>query len=121
MQLQHIGGEFSICRVGDLRRVDLSRPFLFIGRTDEELSVVCPTESAPKDALARDDGWRAFRVAGTLDLSLTGVLARLSATLAGAGVGIFAVSTYNTDYILVKRGQLPRAVDALTAAGHTFL
>ena len=118
MKLKVLGTVFSVCRTADLSRVDLSREFVFIGKTDEELSVVCPQDAVPEDALAREDGWRAFRVEGVLDFSLTGILARLSGTLAEAGIGLFAVSTYNTDYILVKRENLARALAALAAAGY---
>ena len=118
MKLKVLGTVFSVCRTADLSRVDLSREFVFIGKTDEELSVVCPQDAVPEDALAREDGWRAFRVEGVLDFSLTGILARLSGTLAEAGIGLFAVSTYNTDYILVKRENLARALAALSAAGY---
>ncbi|MBQ1552188.1 MAG: ACT domain-containing protein, partial [Clostridia bacterium] len=68
--------------------------------------------------LAREDGWRAFRVAGVLDFSLTGVLSGITGVLAGAGVGVFAVSTYDTDYILVKRVDAGKAADALARAGY---
>ena len=108
---------FSVCRVDSAAEVDLSAEFCFVGKTDEELSLVCPQNRVPEHALAREDGWRAFRVEGVLDFSLTGILARLSSALAEAGIGLFAVSTYNTDYILVKREDLPRALEALRGAG----
>ena len=117
MKLEVLRPVFSVCRIGSLAQADLSAEFCFVGKTDQELSLVCPQDRAPRDALAREDGWRAFRVAGVLDFSLVGILARLSAALAAAGVGIFAVSTYNTDYILVKQDDLPRALAALRAAG----
>lgn len=118
MKLEVLDPVFSVCKARDLSGVDFSAEYCFVGKTDAELSLVCPRSAAPADALAREDGWRAFRVAGTLDFSLTGVLAGLSTALAGAGVGIFAVSTYDTDYILVKEKDLPRALAALRAAGH---
>ena len=118
MKLEVLAPVFSVCRVDRLPAGALESEFCFVGRTDRELSLVCPQDAAPADALAREDGWRAFRVAGVLDFSLTGVLAGLSAALADAGVGIFAVSTYDTDYILVKEENLPRALAALRAAGY---
>ena len=118
MKLEVLAPVFSVCRVDRLPAGALESEFCFVGRTDRELSLVCPQDAAPADALAREDGWRAFRVAGVLDFSLTGVLAGLSAALADAGVGIFAVSTYDTDYILVKAENLPRALAALRAAGY---
>lgn len=88
-----------------------------IGRTGEELSIVAPEASMPAD-MRHLAGRRALRVAGTLDHSLTGVLASIATPLADAGVPIFALSTWDTDYVLVADGDLGRAVDALTAAGH---
>jgi hypothetical protein len=71
--------------------------------------------------VAREDGWRAMRVVGTLDFSLTGILSGIATALADAKIGIFAVSTYDTDYILVKQENLDRAVEALKEAGYGFI
>ena len=87
---------------------------------DQLISLVCETASVPENTLAREDGWRAFRVEGTLDFSLTGILSGLSAVLAENKIGIFAVSTYNTDYILVKEENFEKAAAALEAAGYLF-
>lgn len=91
--------------------------FVSITRTGDELSVVCPEASIPQDVIA-SRGWRCLRVAGPLDFSLVGVLAALASPLAAAGVSIFAISTYDTDYLLAREADLPGAVEALTAAGH---
>jgi hypothetical protein len=79
------------------------------------------TEDVPDDALRRDDGWKAFRIQGDLDFSLTGILSRISGLLAENGIGIFAVSTYNTDYILTKAENFLRALDVLAAAGYRIV
>lgn len=92
-------------------------PFFSITRTADELSVVCPEDAVPADVRC-ESGWRAFQVAGPLDFSLTGILAAIAAPLAAAGVSIFAVSTFDTDYVLVKEANLARAIDALREAGH---
>jgi hypothetical protein len=86
-------------------------------RTDEELSLVRAADAVPNDARA-ERGWRALRIAGTIDFALTGVLASVLAPLGDASISIFAVSTYDTDYILVREHALPAAVDALRGAGH---
>lgn len=86
-------------------------------RTPSELSVVCRDDAAPP-GVAANRGWRAIAVAGTLDFALTGILSSLAAPLAAAGISIFAVSTHDTDYVLVKAEALGRAVAALAAAGH---
>jgi hypothetical protein len=86
-------------------------------RTPAELTVVCEGGRVPPDVRA-ERGWRALAVAGPLDLALTGVLLALLEPLAGAGVAIFAVSTYDTDHVLVPADRLGDAVAALRAAGH---
>ena len=85
---------------------------------DRERSLVCPTDRVPVATLAREDGWRAFRIEGQLDFSLVGILARISSILAAEEIGIFAVSTFDTDYILVKAENLDRALSALARAGY---
>ncbi len=91
--------------------------FSSITRTDDELSIVCPESAVPVGVRA-ERGWRALRVAGVLDFSLVGVLASLAVPLAGAGINLFAVSTFDTDYLLVREPDLARAVAALRGAGH---
>ena len=118
MHLQKLSYEFSVCQTEDLTGIRFDDEFLFIGKTDSELSVVCRTESVPENTINREDGWTAYRICGTLEFSLVGILADISRTLADAGVGIFAVSTYNTDYILVKKALQGKAEEALLNAGH---
>ena len=119
MIIKTIEEDFSICKVADYGAVDLSSPFIFTGSTDEEKSLVCPTRSVPANTVERDDGWRAFRIDGTLDLSLIGILAHISKVLAEGGIGIFAVSTYNTDYILTRSECFERALGLLRSAGYS--
>ena len=92
--------------------------FWSITRSDAELSVVARQDDVPPTASA-ERGWCAFEVAGPLDFSLTGVVSLLVAPLADAGVPIFVISTFETDYILVRERDLERSVDALTSAGHS--
>ena len=89
-------------------------------RTAAELSVVCADAAVP-DGVRAERGWRALTVAGPLDLALTGVLASLAVPLAEAGVAIFAIATFDTDYLLVRRERLSDAVTALRAAGHRVI
>ena len=91
--------------------------FVSITRTDEELSIVVAQDRVPADIRAVGT-WRALKVQGPLDFALTGILAALTAPLAHAGVSLFAIATYDTDYVLVKEETLAEAVRALTAAGH---
>ena len=116
MELEPIESLCTVCQVADYSQVDLTQPFLFLGKTDQENSLVCPTDRVPANTTRRDDGWRAFRIQGVLDFSLIGILARISAVLAENGVGLFALSTFNTDYILVKEENFSRALTVLEKA-----
>ena len=121
MELKKIDHKLTVCKVADVSDIDMSADFYFIGKTDEELSLVCRTEDTPGQTTARDDGWRGFRIQGVLDFSLIGILSKLSGILAENKIGIFAVSTYNTDYILVKEENFERALDILAAEGYTVV
>ena len=89
-----------------------------VARTDDELSIICAAELVPEDAPA-DYDWTVLQVTGPFDFTVTGVIAQLSAPLAAAGIPILSVSTYTTDYILVKMERLTTVVEALEQAGHT--
>ncbi len=93
--------------------------FISITRTADELSIVCAEGAVPDDVQA-ERGWRMLQVQGPLDFGLVGVLSSITAPLADAGVSVFAISTYDTDYVLVKGTDLSRAVQALEAAGYTL-
>ena len=120
MELLVLTEEFSVCKLKDYSQVDIGQPFVFIGSTDEEKSLVCPTRLVPADMLERADGWRAFRIAGVLDFSMVGVLAGISDILARNDIGIFSISTFNTDYILTRTGQFEEALRLLELAGCTI-
>lgn len=121
MQIKIIEYDFSVCKVKDFSMVNLQDEFCFTGKTDEENSLVCMTERVPELTLERDDGWRAFRIQGVLDFSLIGILSKISALLAESNIGIFAVSTYNTDYIFTKAEVFSKAIDVLTEAGYQVI
>lgn len=121
MKIQKLPHDFSVCKVTDYSSVDCNREFTFIGSTDEERSLVCRTHDLPTNTIDRDDGWKAFRIQGILDFSLIGILSAISAILAEHQIGIFAISTFNTDYILVKAEQFQRAADVLACAGYEII
>ena len=98
----------------------LASPFFAIMRTAEELSMVAP-ETVELPAERTEAGWVCFKVEAVLDLSLVGILARLATVLAAAQVAIFALSSFNTDYLLVKREHFATAADALVAAGYQII
>jgi hypothetical protein len=93
--------------------------FYSISKTEDELSIVC-SSSTQLNSEKTEIGWSAIKIMGPLDFSLTGVLAKISAVLAEAEISIFAVSTFDTDYILVKSDKLPVAKESLLASGYTF-
>ena len=118
MRIQVIADWFSVCKVEDYSEVSFESKFCFTGRTDEERSLVCLTQDVPGNCTHREDGWRAFRIAGELDFSLVGILAGIAKLMAENRIGIFAISTYNTDYVLVKQENFERALNALENAGY---
>ncbi|MFY9115075.1 MAG: ACT domain-containing protein [Dethiobacteria bacterium] len=120
MELKIINQEFSICKVEDLSQIDYSDRFCFVSKTDEELSLVCNTNLVPKNAIECDNGWKAFRIQGMLDFSLMGILSRISTLLAENKIAIFAVSTYNTDYILTKEKNFDKSIKILERNGYVI-
>ncbi len=119
MELERLDYDLTVCKVKSIGEIDLASDFYFIGKTDEELSLVCRTERVPADTLRREDGWKGFRIRGTLDFSLTGILAPIADILAENRIGIFAVSTFNTDYVLVKKENWEKALELLEKAGYS--
>ena len=121
MELKKIHEDFSVCQVQDYSLTDTASEYCFLGKTDEENSLVCITGQVPANATKRDDGWKAFRIQGVLDFSLIGILAKIATILAEHAISIFAVSTYNTDYVFIKGDNYQRGLEILQAAGYTIL
>lgn len=121
MELKRIDYELTICKVSDVSDINLNAGFYFIGRTDEEISLVCRMEDVPEHVITRSDGWKGFYIQGVLDFSLVGILSKLSGILAEQRIGIFAVSTYNTDYILVKKENYEKALTILALKGYSVV
>ena len=115
-----LAGHMSICRLDATSMVPdwaVEGGFFSVTRTDDELSVVCPEEVVPDEARS-EGGWRVLKLEGSFEFSEVGVLASVAAPLAEAGVGIFVVSTFDTDYVLVKEEQLQPTMAALRGQGH---
>lgn len=121
MELKKIHQDFSVCQVDDYSLVNFESQYCFIGKTDEEKSLVCATSEVPPNALWHDDDWKAFRIQGVLDFSLVGILSKIAAILANHAISIFAVSTFNTDYILIKSKNYQRGLEILEAAGYKIV
>lgn len=121
MRIQKLDDQFSVCKVADYSEVNLEDEYCFVGKTAEEKSLVCVTDHVPGNVTDREDGWRAFRIQGSLDFSLIGILSHISNVLAKNKIGIFAISTYDTDYILTKKENFYKAIKALEDAGYEIL
>jgi hypothetical protein len=119
-RLRVLSGRFAVCRLAADAEIPAglaSGALLSITRTANELSIVCDERSAPPAARI-ERGWACLMVEGPLAFNAVGVLASITGPLAAAGVSIFSLSTFDTDYVLVSHEHLPRAIDALRAAGH---
>lgn len=121
MRIKKMNRDFSVCRVADYTLVNLNADYCFIEKTEEENSLVCMTEDVPANTTEREDDWKAFRIEGVLDFSLIGILAGIAGVLAEHGISIFAVSTYNTDYVLIKRESYGKALEILGGAGYEIV
>jgi uncharacterized protein len=119
MNLEYLPQTFTVCKIAEPAAVNLTAPFSFLSRTDTEVSLVCPSEKAPAQTLAREDGWRALRVQGAMAFTLVGVLSELTGLLARHEIPVFAVSTFDTDYLFVKAEHWARTLDVLRNGGHT--
>ena len=119
MLLTLLPQDFSVCRLPLNSPVDLAQEFVFVSRTDAELSLVCETEAVPPTALQVKHHWKALRISGELDFSLVGILANISGLLAQHHISIFAISTYLTDYIFVQETTLQNTIQVLCDNGHS--
>ena len=121
LTLEGANGEFCVCKVRAI--ADLSRysaPCCLM-RTDREISLVCRAEDAPHDTLAKEDGFSMLRIAGELDFSLVGILSRLCSILAKEQIPVFAISSFDTDYLLVRQSQFEKARAAFVLCGANFV
>ena len=121
MDLEFLKIDFTVCKVKDLSKVNFDSDFVFVSKTDNEVSVVCRTSDVPENATSQEGGWRAFRIVGTLDFSLVGVIAKISTLLSENRIPVFVVSTYNTDYVLLKQENETKALGVLSQAGYRIL
>lgn len=113
MNLKILKEEFSICKIETKEQIPFEDNYVFAAKTEEEFSLVCQTKHVPEKTLACESGWRALKIEGILDFSLIGILSGISSVLAEHKIGIFVVSTYNTDYILLKQENLAKGCSVL--------
>ena len=121
MEIKRLDNSFTVCKVQDYSLVCLEDEYCFIGKTDEENSLVCINEKVPENVVDREDGWRAFRIQGVLNFSLIGILSKITSILAEHSIGVFAISTYNTDYIFVKEENFCEALKLITNEGYEIV
>lgn len=121
MKLKMLEQTFSICKIQNISGVNFQSEFCFLGKTSEEISLVCATSDVPNNTIERDDEWKGLKIVGVLDFSLIGILSKITTVLAKNNIGIFAVSTYNTDYLFVKEKNYIKALKALQEAGYEIL
>jgi hypothetical protein len=122
LTLHPMEGTFAICKLGNTDAIPewaLAGEFVSITRTADELSIVCSAHVVP-EGIVCERGWRCLHVAGAMPFSVVGVLASITAPLAEAGISIFAISTFDTDYLLVKELDFPATANALKQFGHTL-
>lgn len=118
MKIQVLNVKLAVCKVADIPSEFDKNKLFFVANTDEEISLVCTEDSLPQNALEISLDWRAFRVSGVLDFSLIGILADIATLLAKNNISIFAISTFNTDYILTKAAKFDKAIELLKNSGY---
>ena len=121
MEIKALEQDFTVCQAADYSQVNWAAEFCFTGKTDEEYSLACATADVPANVIRRDDGWKGFRIQGVLDFSLVGILSKIAALLAENSIPIFAISTYNTDYVLTKAEHYEKALNILKQVGYTIV
>ena len=118
LELTFLPTRMTMCQLPDCGGLDLAVPMTFLANTGKEISLACPSDAVPANAAKSDPGWIAFTIEEQLDFSLVGILAGISAALAGAGISIIALSTFDTDYVLIREDQSDAAKNALAQAGY---
>ena len=116
-----INNEFSVCKLPDFSGISMDSEFYFCARTDDEFSLVCPSDAVPYNSNVVDNGWRMFRIDGVLDFSLVGILSKITTILAESNIPVFAVSTFDTDYLLTKSEKFDIALNILKTNGYTVI
>ena len=121
MKIKLLEGDFAICKVKDFKEVNLSSDYIFIGKTKDENSILCEENEIPRNAIEIEKGWKGFVIDGKLDFSLVGIIAKISDILTKINVSIFVISTFDTDYIFIKKENLEKTIDELGNNGYEIL
>ncbi|MCL2286795.1 MAG: ACT domain-containing protein [Firmicutes bacterium] len=118
MELKKLKQDFAVCKLANRDNVDFTGEYVFLCKTDDEISLVCEAAHVPTGAIAVESGWKGLKIAGVLDFGMVGIIAKISNILAQAGISVFVVSTYNTDYIFVKAENYEKCVHELVCNGY---
>ncbi|QQK08850.1 ACT domain-containing protein [Miniphocaeibacter halophilus] len=118
MKIKVLNRDFLVCKVENYEYVDLNDDFIFIGKTNEEKSLVCEEKNLPSNATEIEKDWKCMVIEGVLDFSLVGIIAKISQLLSKIKVSVFVISTFNTDYILIKKEELNKSIDELERNGY---
>jgi len=118
MELKRLEGDFTVCKIENIVQVDFTREYVFLSKTDDEISLLCETKYAPQCATVSEHGWKGFRVSGILDFGMIGVISKIAGILADAKISVFVISTYNTDYIFVKAPNYDQTAQVLASNGY---
>lgn len=121
MVIKKIDGTFSICKVENFSKVNFDDDFIFVAKTDEEFSIVCRESRYPINTLRCDKGWNMLKIDGELDFSLVGIISKISTILADNKIPVFVVSTFNTDYILIKDMYIKKTIEVLSKEGYEIV
>ena len=121
IKLLRIDGDFTVCKIDDIAQVDFARDFTFLLKTPDEISLVCESASVPADVIQSEAGWKALKIAGVLEFGQIGIIAKIANILADAEISIFVVSTYDTDYILLKTENYDMGIQKLVSNGYDIM
>ena len=120
IEIRKLDGEFSICKIDNVEQVDFSREFVFLSKTDDEISLVCESAYIPSYVKSSKAAWRGLKISGKLDFDMIGVIAKITNILAKAEISVFVVSTYDTDYFFISDENFNAGVRTLTDNGYVI-
>jgi hypothetical protein len=120
MVLHKLETDFTVCKIQNISEVDFKRDFIFLSKTDDEISLVCESDYVPSNAIISEPNWKALKISGILDFGLVGVISKISGLLAAADIPVFIISTFNTDYILLKSINFDNGVQVLADNGYSI-
>ena len=121
MELQKLNRDFAVCKLKSAESIDLNKEFTFASITDDEISLVCDVSNIPENTTDVEKGWKGLKIKGILDFSMIGIIAKISALFAEEKISIFVISTFNTDYVLVKKNSYEKAITVLRTNGYTVV